>query len=106
MQEHVRIGVEILAPLQTIIGPALQFVQDHHERPDGCGYPRGLAGDAISLGGRILCACDAFDALTSRRPYREPLTPEATLAFMAGQRGEFVDGEVFDALRRVIERGA
>lgn len=106
VKEHVRIGVEILAPLRQIIGVALEYVQDHHERPDGGGYPRGLAGTTISLGGRILCACDAFDALTSRRPYREPLTPAATLAFMAGQRGALVDAAVFDALRRVVERGA
>ena len=104
VKDHVRIGIEILAPLRDLIGPALQYVQDHHEHWDGRGYPRGLGGEAISLGGRILCACDAFDALTSRRPYREPLSQEATLDFLAEQAGTLVDARVFAALRSVVER--
>ena len=104
VKDHVRVGVEILAPLRHIIGPALLYVQDHHEHLDGRGYPRGLAGEAISLGGRILCACDAFDALTSRRPYREPLTPAATLAFLESEAGRHVDPVVLAALRAVVER--
>ncbi|HEU4629069.1 MAG TPA: HD domain-containing phosphohydrolase [Gemmatimonadaceae bacterium] len=104
VKEHVRIGVEILAPLRAIIGPALQYVQDHHEQWGGGGYPRGLAGEAISLGGRVLCACDAFDALTSKRAYREPLTQEAALAFLKQERGTLADARVVDALHAVIER--
>jgi len=104
VKDHVRIGTEILAPLRHIIGPALQYVQDHHEHWGGGGYPRGLAGEEISLGGRILCACDAFDALTSRRPYREPLSRDATLDFLATQCGRQVEPMVLDALRTVVER--
>jgi response regulator RpfG family c-di-GMP phosphodiesterase len=104
VKDHVRIGMEILAPLRPLIGPALQYVQDHHEHWDGRGYPRGLAGEHISLGGRILCAVDAFDALTSRRPYREPLSQEATLEFLAQQCDTLVDARVFAALRSVVER--
>jgi response regulator RpfG family c-di-GMP phosphodiesterase len=104
VKDHVRVGTEILAPLRHIIGPALQYVQDHHEHWDGNGYPRGLAGEAISLGGRILCACDAFDALTSRRPYREPLTTAATLDFLASESGRQVDPLVLAALHAVVER--
>ena len=102
--DHVRIGMEILAPLRLIIGPALQYVQDHHEHWDGSGYPRGLGGEQISLGGRILCACDAFDALTSRRPYREPLSQQETLDFLGGERGTLVDPAVHAALCAVVER--
>ncbi len=104
VKDHVRVGVEILAPLRHIIGAGLQYVQDHHEHWDGHGYPRGLSGDAISLGGRILCACDAFDALTSLRPYRKPLTPGATLDFLETEQEHLVDPVVLAALRAVVER--
>ncbi len=101
---HVQIGVEILAPLRHIIGTALQYVHDHHEQVGGGGYPRGLAGEAISLGGRILCACDVFDALTSTRSYREPLTADAALELIGSQAGVLVDAEIFAALRIVVAR--
>jgi response regulator RpfG family c-di-GMP phosphodiesterase len=104
VKDHVRIGMEILAPLRDIIGPALQYVQDHHEHLDGRGYPRGVAGDAISLGGRVLCCCDAFDALTCRRPYREPLSTEDTFAILERDADRHVDARVLSALRAVIAR--
>lgn len=104
VKDHVRMGMEILAPLRHIIGPAMQYVQDHHEHFNGEGYPRGLTGDEISLGGRILCACDAFDALTSLRPYREPLSAHSTLDFLGSEEGQLVDPVVLGALRRVVER--
>lgn len=104
VKDHVRVGMEILAPLRHIIGAGLQYVQDHHEHWNGHGYPRGLAGEEISLGGRVLCACDAFDALTSLRPYREPLSPHATLEFLATEQGHLVDPAVLAALRAVVER--
>ena len=62
VKDHVRIGLEILAPMAQLIGPVLDFIADHHERLDGSGYPRGVAGDAISPGGRIIAAADTFDA--------------------------------------------
>lgn len=101
VREHVRIGSEILAPL-THLGPVLDYVHHHHERFDGNGYPRGLAGDEISIGGRILAAADAFDALTSQRPYREPLSWSAALSRLAGDAGRALDPAVFAALRRVV----
>ena len=82
VKEHVRIGMDILSPL-TPLARVLPAIQDHHERWDGSGYPRQLAGEQISLGGRILAAVDAFDALTSRRAYREPLTPAETLDLLS-----------------------
>lgn len=53
--------------------PCLQAIHQHHERWDGTGYPNGLKGEAISLEGRILAIADAFDAMTSKRPYRNPM---------------------------------
>lgn len=104
VKDHVRVGTEILAPLKHL-GVVLDYVGDHHERFDGTGYPRGLRGDEISIGGRILAAADAFDALTSRRAYRDPMTPEATIAHLSGHVGGLLDPRVFDAMRRVVEEG-
>ena len=103
IKTHVRIGMEILSPLKHI-GLALRFVEDHHEHFDGNGYPQGLRGEKISIGGRILVAADAFDALTSRRAYREPMTQEATVAYMSRLVGTLMDPAVFTALRNVVAR--
>jgi putative two-component system response regulator len=103
VKEHVRIGMEILAPLRHL-GVALDYVHDHHEQMDGSGYPRGLAGVEISLGGRILAAADSYDAMTSRRAYRDSMTQEATLAHLKDDAGRKLDERVFAALERVVTR--
>jgi len=104
VRDHVRIGVDILSPLRHL-GRTTVYVHDHHEHWDGSGYPRGLFGESISLGGRILCAADAFDALTSARSYRGALTPEATIDYLAAQSGALVDPRVFETLAAVVRRG-
>lgn len=101
IKTHVQIGVDILAPLGHL-GEALDYVAQHHEQLDGTGYPHGLCGEEISLGGRILAVADMFDALTSRRPYREPLTPSQAIELLAGQAGRAIDRDVFETLRRVV----
>lgn len=103
IKQHVRIGMEILAPLRHL-GAALDYVHDHHENFDGTGYPRGLAGIEISLGGRILAAADAFDAMTSKRAYRGSMTQEATLALLAQEVGRKLDERIYAALERVVTR--
>ena len=104
VKDHVRIGMEILSPLKHI-PVALQYVQDHHEHFDGAGYPRGIAGGQISIGGRILAACDAFDALTSRRAFREAMGPDETIAYLEAEHvGHLLDPVVFDALKKVVLR--
>jgi putative two-component system response regulator len=103
IKDHVRIGMEILAPLKHM-PIALEYVYDHHEHYDGTGYPRGLAGEQITIGGRILSACDAFDALTSRRAFRDAMDPRATIAHLEGFVGRLLDPEVFTALKRVVLR--
>jgi len=102
VQDHVRIGVEILEPLSHV-GVEIDYVRDHHEHYDGTGYPRALEGEAISIGGRILAAADAFVALTSRRAYRAPMEPEAALAHLERLVGTLLDPAVFRALRTTIE---
>jgi len=104
VKDHVKIGLEILQPLGHL-GDALLFIRDHHEHWNGGGYPFGRAGADITIGGRVLTAADAFDALTSKRAYRDPMTAAATLDYMHGQAGKLVEPRVYEALRRVIERG-
>lgn len=103
IKDHVRIGIEILAPLQHL-GIVLDYVHDHHEHMSGRGYPRGLRGEAISIGGRVLTAADAFDALTSQRAYRDPMTPEGALELLGRDVGEFLDPAVYAALCAVVRR--
>jgi putative nucleotidyltransferase with HDIG domain len=103
VQEHVRIGMEILAPLRHI-PMALEFIHDHHEHFDGGGYPRGRAGTEISIGGRILAACDAFDAMTSRRAFRDAFDEQATIGHLEADVGRLLDPTVFAALQRVVVR--
>jgi len=105
VKEHVRIGMAILDPLRHL-GPVLEYVHDHHENFDGSGYPRGLEGVAISLGGRVLAAADSFDAMRSKRAYRGSMTQEETLAVLQQQVGVKLDGRVVEALQRVVSRSA
>lgn len=102
VQEHVNIGLEILGPLK--LGVVEQYVADHHERFDGRGYPKGIAGEEISIGGRILAVSDAYDALTSRRPGRDAMAPQEALAVVASHLETRFDPEVYLALARVVAR--
>jgi HD-GYP domain-containing protein (c-di-GMP phosphodiesterase class II) len=93
LREHTIIGERILtvAPALTAVG---RIVRASHERWDGSGYPDGLAGPAIPLAARIVAACDAYVAMTSPRPHRPPLSPEAAAAALATGAGSQFDPEV------------
>ena len=101
VKQHVQIGMQILAPL-THLGAVLTFVHHHHEHWDGSGYPQGIAGDAFSLGGRILTAADAYDALTSARAYRAPHSRDDALAMLVRASGKLLDPMVLGALQHVV----
>jgi len=103
VKEHVRIGMEILEPLHHI-PEALEYIHDHHEHFDGTGYPRGKSGTDISIGGRILTACDAFDAMTSRRAFREAFDEKETIEQLKAEVGRLLDPKVFAALEKVVAR--
>jgi putative two-component system response regulator len=103
VKNHVRIGMEILAPLKHL-GRALDYVQDHHEHWDGQGYPNSKSGEDISIGGRILAAADAFDALTSQRAYRVAKRPRETVQYLAARSGDLLDPRVYEAMANVILR--
>jgi HD-GYP domain-containing protein (c-di-GMP phosphodiesterase class II) len=103
VKRHVQIGLDILAPLVHLKTP-LNYVEYHHERWDGAGYPRNLSGEEIPLGARVLCAADTFDALTSKRAYRDPMAPIAALEHLKVDVGKQFDPCVYKALVRVITR--
>ncbi len=103
VKEHVEMGVAILAPMKHL-GPVLEFVRDHHEHIDGTGYPRQLVGQDISVGGRILAAADAYDALVTGRSYQEPLNAQSTLDYLGKRIGTLIDPNVFVALSNVVRR--
>lgn len=103
VKEHVSIGLNILSPLP--LGPALDFIAHHHERIDGSGYPGGLSGDAVSLGGRILGAADALDALTSPRAYRQAMEVDEALAWLASMGARGICPTVLPALGRLVKGG-
>lgn len=103
VKDHVRIGIEILSPLKPI-AHALPAIRDHHEHWDGNGYPRKLVGEEIAIGGRILAAADAFDALTSRRAWRDSLSPADAVNFLRERAGKLLEPRVFEALHTVVTR--
>jgi HD-GYP domain-containing protein (c-di-GMP phosphodiesterase class II) len=103
VKQHVRIGIEILRPLQQLDN-VLGFIHDHHEHWDGSGYPRGIRGENITLGGRILAGADAFDALTSQRAYRDPMRADDSLAYLGTVAGALLDPQVVRALQIVMKR--
>jgi cyclic di-GMP phosphodiesterase len=81
MRSHPLRGEEICLPMRSL-APVLPIIRSHHERWDGSGYPDGLAGENIPLLARILQVADIYDALTTERPYKPALTPEAAFALM------------------------
>ncbi|MBM4338970.1 MAG: response regulator [Deltaproteobacteria bacterium] len=73
IKQHTRKSIELLVPL-NLSPNILSYIQHHHERFDGTGYPDGLSADQIPLGARIIAIADAYDSMTSDRPYRKPLS--------------------------------
>lgn len=103
MRTHVRQGEEIVTGAGWLDG-ARDVVACHHEKWDGSGYPRALAGEAIPLAARIFAVADVFDALSSRRPYKEPLPPEEVLRILQEGRGSHFDPVVLDVFVPMAER--
>ena len=103
VKSHVTMGLEILSGIKPLAS-VLDSVAHHHEHWDGSGYPNALGGTDISLGGRILAAADTYDALTSRRAWREPMSPPDAVAFLEERSGTLLDPKVFAALRAVVTR--
>jgi diguanylate cyclase (GGDEF)-like protein len=102
MRQHTVIGERILAAAPALAGAA-QLVRWSHERIDGSGYPDGLSGEDIPLGARIIAVCDAFDAMTSPRPYRPtPMSVEGAVAELRRFAGSHFDAGVVEIFARVL----
>ncbi|OKP87404.1 hypothetical protein A3848_20005 [Paenibacillus sp. P32E] len=95
IKSHPVLGENILRQIEPVekMAPYLGGVRSHHERYDGKGYPDGLAGTAIPLHGRIIAVADAYDAMTSDRPYRKGINHERALAILEQGRGTQWDPE-------------
>lgn len=91
IQTHPDVGARLLTG-HPLASWALDAVQAHHERPDGQGYPRGLQGDSIPYAARVVGLCDAFDAMTSTRPYRAAMPVPLALERLADGLGSQFDG--------------
>lgn len=104
MMEHPVIGAQLLEKAGVFLD-LLPGVLYHHEWYNGGGYPRGLKGDAIPLDARIIGVADAFDAMTSDRPYRRALTPEEALGRLQAGAGVQFDPQVVAALAEAFAAG-
>ena len=115
MQEHAALGARILAAV-SFFDRVAHYVRHHHEDWDGSGYPDGLADDDIPLASQIIHVADAYDAMTSTRPYRSALPPEEAVRWVVADRGgqfapavvdaflELVADGTLEAIRREVER--
>jgi HD-GYP domain-containing protein (c-di-GMP phosphodiesterase class II) len=101
MHLHPFFACEVLAPIDYL-KPALEIPYCHHERWDGSGYPRSLAGEKIPLAARIFAVVDVWDALTSERPFRGAWSREKALAYIRGQSGKHFDPQVVEAFLRMV----
>lgn len=92
MRRHPEIGAEIIGEYPSgVLQLAREIALAHHEKWDGSGYPRYLAGEAIPLSARIVAIADVFDALTTRRPYKEPWPVQEAMNHIAAQAGKHFD---------------
>lgn len=95
METHVSLGMEILSKSSWLSG-ARDVVEFHHEKYDGSGYPQGLKGKAIPLNARIFAIVDVFDALTSKRPYKDSWTLDDAIAMLKRDSGSHFDPQLME----------
>jgi putative two-component system response regulator len=106
MKRHAAIGGDTLRPLvvkgrgQTFLQMGMDIAYCHHEKFDGTGYPRGLAGEAIPLAARILSLADVYDALTSKRVYKEAMSHDEAAFIIRRESAAHFDPDVVNAFNR------
>ncbi len=105
MMTHTTMGAEIIGESSHELLRWSRIVAlSHHEKWNGKGYPRGLAGEDIPVFGRVVAVADVYDALTSRRPYKEPWPVERAVSLIREERGEHFDPRMVDAFVEVLPR--
>jgi putative nucleotidyltransferase with HDIG domain len=97
ISEHPVLGERMLSPLARESPDVLRIVRSHHERLDGRGFPDGLRGERIPIEARIVAVADSFDAMTTRRPYRESRPPDQAMAELRRVAGTQLDPEAVEA---------
>ncbi|MDA0204362.1 MAG: HD domain-containing protein, partial [Acidobacteria bacterium] len=103
MKQHVELGLALLKPFHELAA-ASEIVHAHHERFDGCGYPRGLAGAAIPLGSRIFAVADTLDAILSDRPYRQGRPLAEARRIVSENVGTQFDPEVVSVFQAIPDQ--
>ncbi|HEX6828098.1 MAG TPA: HD domain-containing phosphohydrolase [Burkholderiales bacterium] len=109
LRSHTSVGAQILHHASSpYLRMGAEIAQHHHERWDGSGYPNGLGGHTIPVSARIMAICDQYDALRSRRPYKEPLDHDTTLAILTEGDGrtqpDHFDPRVLAGFERISGR--
>ena len=102
MQSHPELGHQQLVQAQCVKQELLQGAIEHHEKYDGSGYPKGLRGEEISKTGRIIGVADVYDALTSKRVYKDAMYPHKALGIMYQMRDKHFESSFIEAFIRVI----
>ncbi len=104
MKLHVTIGSDIVGDHPSeLIQMAKVIAETHHEKWDGSGYPNGLSGEDIPLESRIVMICDVFDALTSKRPYKEPWPTERAIDLINSEAGKHFDPDLVEFFRGIVD---
>ncbi|TPW12481.1 MAG: metal dependent phosphohydrolase, partial [bacterium] len=104
MASHAEFGAAMAAKLRSLKATS-EIVMAHHEKLDGTGYPRGLAGQKIPLGARIVAVADAFDAMTTDRVYRPAMSLDKALVILREESGRHFDPDVVRCLERLVKAG-
>jgi response regulator RpfG family c-di-GMP phosphodiesterase len=102
IKQHSNKSIELLTPLK-LSRNILSFIQHHHEHYDGTGYPDGLAGEQIPIGARIIAISDAYDSMTSNRPYRKPLSNEEAKTELTKCSGKQFDPKLITIFLDVLK---
>jgi HD-GYP domain-containing protein (c-di-GMP phosphodiesterase class II) len=111
IEDHVNIGLSVIHSMNSginriidleLLNTAENIIASHHERFDGTGYPKGLSGKKIPVSGRIVALADVFDALTSKRPYKEAFSIERSLEIIEEGLGSHFDPDVYSAFHRAL----
>ncbi len=103
IKKHPEIAKKILEPVSSL-ADKIPLIYHHHERFDGDGYPEGLKGENIPVGARILAVADAYQAMTSNRPYRNALTQAVAIEELIVNKGKQFDPQIVDVFLEILER--
>jgi response regulator RpfG family c-di-GMP phosphodiesterase len=104
IKKHPSLGANIIADV-PFLRPLVPMVLHHHEFFDGNGYPSGIKGDQIPFGARILAVADAYEAMTSDRPYRRSLSQQTALEILSSGKGKQFDPHIVDAFQDILRSG-